>query len=124
MISVYTKTGDGDYVDTGASFTIDIVPPKPVIYSASIEETAVVNAPVVITAVTDKTVSKILVKNEYGVSMGVLSSSYVDTDEGRVWTATIKIGTAGTRSFLVYGKNRAGDLTDAATTNAVTVNWF
>ena len=103
---------------------IDIVLPKPVITSASIEETAVVNVPVTITAVTGKTVTKLMVKNEYGAAMGILSSSYVDMDEGRVWTATIKIGTAGTRSFSVYGKDKTGAVTEAAQTNTVTVKWF
>lgn len=123
-ISVYTQTAETDYADSGASFMIDIVLPKPVITSASIEETAVVNVPVTITAVTGKTVTKLMVKNEYGAAMGILSSSYVDMDEGRVWTATIKIGTAGTRSFSVYGKDKTGAVTEAAQTNTVTVKWF
>ena len=119
-ITVYTSVNGGEFVSSGASFTIDILAPKPVVYSASIEETAVINVPVTLKVVTDKTVDKIVVENEYGLKMGTVSSSFVETDEGREWTVTMKIGTAGTRSFLVSGKNKTGGLSDAVTTNSVT----
>ncbi len=90
---------DGEYQQTNASVTVDVAAQTPVIYSASIEEAAKVNEPVTVTVVTSKSTQRVKLTNEYGLSMGILSKSYVDTDEGRVWTLSIKIGTRGSRRF-------------------------
>ena len=121
VLTLATIGADGVYTITEASFSIDV---KPGIVSAAIEETAMVNQPVTLTVVTSKDVKRILIKNEYGLSMGTQSQTYVDTEEGRVWTVEMKIGTKGTRSFFVSGKNAYGDLTDAVQTNTVIVSAF
>ncbi|MCI8497296.1 MAG: hypothetical protein HFE85_03460 [Clostridiales bacterium] len=115
---------DGDYRETDASFTVDVKAPVPTIQSASIETEGVVNTPVTLTAVTDQTVTKLSVVNEYGLKMGLVSSSYVDIDGERVWTAVLKIGTPGQRSFRVSGVNRFGEVSGQVTTNETTITRF
>lgn len=123
-ITLAVADEEGALTKTDANFTIDVLMPEPVVLEASIEEKTVVNAPVTLTVVTDKTVQGISVTNENGMGMGILSSSYEDNEEGRTWTVTIKIGSVGTRTFNVYGRNKMGDLSEAVTTNAVTVSYY
>ena len=54
--------------------------------------------------------------------MGTLSRSYKDTEEGRVWTIQIKIGTKGTRVFKVQAKNAYGDVSEWMQTNQIIVS--
>ena len=115
---------DGQYTLTDAAFTVDVKAVKPVVVSATIEETAVVNEPVTLTVVTGKEVRKLEIRNEFGLKMGILSSAYQDMDGNRVWTVQTKIGTRGVRQFTVSGKNAYGDVSDAVTTNPVTVRAF
>ncbi len=123
-LTLAVANAQGKYTLTEASFTLDIAAVTPKTYSASIEETGVVNVPVTLTVVTDTSVTKLALQNEYGMTMSVLNASYQDSDEGRVWTAQIKIGTKGVRTFTVYGKNKFGDLSDPVSTNTITVRYF
>lgn len=107
---------------TEASFAVDVVAAKPAIYSASIEETATVNQPVTLTVVTSRNTAGVNIFNEYGLKMGTLSRSYKDTEEGRVWTIQIKIGTKGTRVFKVQAKNAYGDVSEWMQTNQIIVS--
>ena len=65
-ITLATADDKGEFVKTKASCTLDVVMPQPVVFTASTEESALVNRPVAITAMTDKTVTRLFVKNEYG----------------------------------------------------------
>ena len=123
-MTVVTQDSKGVYSETDAVLTMDIKSPAPVVISASIEETAVANAPVALTVVTDTNVNKIKVYNEFGASMGVLSSSYQDVDGQRVWTVYIKIGTRGERTMYVAGQDKYGVISEKVATNSVTVKPF
>ena len=112
------------YALTDASFTVDVKASVPLVRSASIEQTGKVNVPVTLTAVTDKTVYRLSVVNEYGLRMGIVSSAYQDTQEGRVWTVTLKIGTEGQRKFSVSGINRYAIASEPVVTNEITVTRF
>ena len=114
----------GEEAEWLGDFEIDVTPRSPEIKSAAIEETAVVNKPVKLTVVTSTAVNRIVVKNEYGLTMGTQTQAYRDQNGERVWTVEMKIGTAGTRSFQVLGKGAYGEMTEALTTNTVTVKWF
>ena len=72
------------------------------------EEAAKVNEPITVKVVTSKSTQRVKLSNEYGLSMGILSKSYVDTDEGRVWTLSMKIGTRSTRRFYATAYNQNG----------------
>lgn len=82
---VYVKLATGE-VEWLGDFEIDVTPKKPEIKSAEIEGTGVVNKPVKLKVVTNSAVNKIVVKNENGMAMGILSQSYEETAEGREWT--------------------------------------
>lgn len=123
-LTLATVDSEGAYTLTDAAFTLAITAPVPEVLSASIPETSKINTPFTLTALTDKSVTKLDVYNEYGIKMAVKDASYEDTDEGRVWTATLSAGTAGTRTFHVYPKNKFGDQGAYATTNAITLTWF
>ncbi|MCI8497063.1 MAG: hypothetical protein HFE85_02270, partial [Clostridiales bacterium] len=120
-LTLATMDADGSYTMTDASFTIDIAAVKPVIMSASIEETATVNEPVKLTVVTNTAANRINIYNEYGLKMGTMSQSYQDIDGERVWEVTMAIGTKGVRTFTVSAKNSAGDVSGEVTTNEVVV---
>ncbi|MCI8497098.1 MAG: hypothetical protein HFE85_02450, partial [Clostridiales bacterium] len=123
-LTVSVQDADGAYTPTDAVLIMDILPKIPTIASASIEETAMANKPVSLKVVTDRYAAKIVVTNEYGLKMGTLSQAYEDVDGERIWTVQMKIGTAGTRCFKVQAKNSSGDLSEAVTTNMVTVGWI
>ena len=118
-LGVYER---GRYVLTNASLTMDITFVQPVVTSASIEEAALVGQPVTLTVVTNTAASKLDVRNEYGLKMGLISSAYQDVDGERIWTVTMSIGTKGVRSFNVSAKNKAGDISSAVRTNEVVVS--
>lgn len=121
QLTVVTQDENGVYHETDAVLNLDIKAPAPEVISASIEETAVANAPITMTVVTDTDVNKIKVFNESGLAVGVVSSDYDDVDGQRIWTVTIKIGTAGERTMYVAGQNRYGVLSEKVATNQVTV---
>ena len=121
ILTLAVQDASGGYVLTDASFTMDITPVKPLVLSASIEETGVVNHPIHLTVVTSPTASKLVITNEFGLKMGILSSSYQDIDGERVWDVQIRIGTAGTRCFKVAAKNVHGSLSDPVLTNQTVV---
>ena len=73
-------------------------------------------------AVTSKQTTALSVYNEYGLRMGLREVSYEDTEEGRVWTAQMKIGAPGVRTFQITAKNQAGEMSGFVTTNEVTVS--
>ena len=112
---------EGAYTLTDASFTVEVRRPSATVLSAEIEKTGIANQPVTMTVVTNTAAKKIVVRNEYGLSMGTLSQAYKDTEEGRVWTVQIKVGTRGTRSFEVFAKNASGELSESVTTNSIVI---
>ncbi|MCI8497519.1 MAG: hypothetical protein HFE85_04640, partial [Clostridiales bacterium] len=121
-LTVMAQGTDGAYTDTGLRVCLDIVAPIPQLYLASIAETARVNEPVAITAVTDRTVTRIQIYNEYGLKMGPSASSFEDTEQGRVWTVFVKIGTPGKRHFAVTAINPYGKISETMQTGTVTVS--
>ncbi|MCI8497768.1 MAG: discoidin domain-containing protein, partial [Clostridiales bacterium] len=123
-LTVVTSDANGVYSETDAVLTIDINAPAPVVQSASIEETALVNVPVSLTVATSTNTAKIRVYNEYGTSMGTLSSSYQDIDGVRYWNVSIKIGTMGVRTMYVAGVTNRGVMSEKVATNSVTVKPF
>lgn len=124
-LSLFAKTADSDYADTGLDLVVDIMPVKASLISASFDAASVaVNCPATLTVVTDTNIAKIGLYNEYGAKMGTLSSSYQDVDGQRIWTITTKIGTAGTRTLTIQGKDRYGVEAANSLTADLTVTWF
>lgn len=124
--TVYLMTAkDGEELaQTEASFTLDILRPvtTPVVFSATVDETAVVNTPFTMTAVTNQSVTRLVITNEFGLKMGQLSSSYVDMDDQRVWTISMRAGTAGaSRHFMVAGRDAQGNLSETVSTNSMSI---
>lgn len=121
-LTLATVDADGAYTLTDASFTLNVRAEAPQVVSASIEGTAQVNVPVTLTAITGTDVTKLEVFNENGLKMGILSQTFKDTAEGREWTVSMKIGTAGARHFTVKAVNKYGDRSEAVETNEVTID--
>lgn len=116
VFTLYTKTANSEeYTVTDVMLSLDVLVLAPAIVSVGAPESAKVNEPFNLTVMTNQGVSKIDVTNESGSKIGILSSTYVDTVQGRVWTVQIRIGSKGTaRTLNVYGKNSGGDSTKAA----------
>ncbi|MCI8497298.1 MAG: family 78 glycoside hydrolase catalytic domain [Clostridiales bacterium] len=123
-LQIWTKTADTTDTYSGSDMVFEVVSPKPVILSASVEETAVVNKPFTLTVTTDQTVTKLDIYNEYKLKMGILSSAYTDIDGSRVWTVTIQAGTMGIRSFDVIAKNKHGNTSDTVRVGPVAISWL
>lgn len=101
---------NGVYENVGCTVTVDIKAVAPKLISAQFDnEVAKVNVPTTLTIVTDTTVDAVSLYNEFGAKIGLLSKSYQDVDGQRVWTVSVKIGTAGAeRTFTVKAKNCYG----------------
>ncbi|MCI8497467.1 MAG: family 78 glycoside hydrolase catalytic domain, partial [Clostridiales bacterium] len=120
-----TGMGPDGELPSDLSVEVNVKAPVPQVFDAVMNEAAgKVGETVSMTVTTDCTVSRIHVYNLYGLKMGTLSQSYVDIDGVRTWTVTMKIGTAGVRSFLVKGANRYGDVSEAAETNSIVISYF
>ncbi|MCI8497225.1 MAG: hypothetical protein HFE85_03100 [Clostridiales bacterium] len=123
QLTVYTQKAGDYFHPTSAVLTLDVTC-APRVSEASIEKAAFINTPITLTAVTNKNVNRLIVKNEYGLTMGTRNQIYRDTPGGRVWTLQIEIGTRGERIFFVSGKNQYGDLSDPVQTNVISVRAY
>ncbi|MCI8497199.1 MAG: alpha/beta hydrolase fold domain-containing protein, partial [Clostridiales bacterium] len=100
---------DGVETVTRAKMKIDIKTRAPEIYFAAFEkEVGVINGNVAVRVVTDKNTVKVNLYNEYGLRMGVKSRSYMDTDDGRVWTLVTSFGNDGVRTLFAEAQNKHG----------------
>lgn len=106
---------DGQYVDTGLSFKIDIVvPTNPTqgvakIRSASFDiSSARVNTPVGFLVRTDLNAHKILVFNESSKKMGIAVVAKTVAGSSIIWECELSVGTAGSRVFALCAENING----------------
>lgn len=119
-----TIDSEGVYHPMDAQFSIAIVAPDAQVKSVTTVENTVVGKEFPITVVTNEEAQKLVVTNEAGLNMGILSYSYEDTADGRIWTVNIKVQTAGTRTFTIAAKNRDGVLCEGMDTEPVTIGYF
>lgn len=119
--TLVTYDDQGIPVKADATLDLNVVGEQAAVISASIDDTGVANMPVTLRVVTNTAATKIILYNEYGMNMGILSQSYQDVDGHRVWTVQTKIGTAGIRTLSVKAKNKYGDLSEAINTNSTTI---
>lgn len=124
QLVVAMQDDTGRYHASENLLSIDVKAPAPTVASVSVPETCRVGMPVEFTVVTDTTAANISVYNTYGLKMGLLSSSYQDVDGQRVWTLSMKIGTAGERTFIVKARNSRGIASDGVETDMIRVTYF
>lgn len=123
-IKAVVQESAGHLTGNEASAFINILPAPsvpPVIESFDLPEVAAVNQEFSFTAVTDTAAVKLIIQNEFGAGMGIVSISFKDVDGRRIWSGTMKVGTRGNRTFTVYAKNRSGDLSKAGASDTIVI---
>lgn len=124
VLQVVTQDASGAYSDSGVTVSVDIVSAPPAISSFTMPETAVAGRAFAITAVTDESASSIAVYNEFGLKMGLSGLSYEIVDGQKVWTAVMKIGTKGSRTFTASAVNRYGVRSEETRNASISVSYF
>lgn len=116
-LTVHTYAGERETI-THAKMTIDVKSHAPEIFSADFtEEVGVINGDVHVRVVTDQATTKVNLYNEYGLKIGIVSSTFEDTKEGRVWDVVVRFETDGTRSLLAEAQNKYGAKSDRLKTS-------
>ena len=124
QLIVAMQDSEGMYHPYENNLIIDIKAAAPEVMSVSVPQQCRVGTTVEFTVVTDLTAARISIYNTYGLSMGILSSSYQDVDGQRIWTVSLKIGTVGDRSFIVKARNSSGGTSEGTETDIIRVTYF
>ena len=120
--SLAVRAADGTYSRTEASFTVAVNAPAAEVLKVDAPASAAVNAPFTLTVTTNTAVQSLLIRNEYGLKMGMVSSRFEDTADGRIWTVQLKVGTSGSRTFSVAGLNADRVQSQAVSTPVIAVS--
>lgn len=123
QLSIFTAGEDDIYTDSGVTATIKVIGPTPAITSvtSNVCESVNVNEEFTITVVTTKTVDKLKLTNENGLSLGILSKTSVIEGNIKTWVLTVKVGTKGERTIYVHAAPKGEDYLEETMSVNVTV---
>ncbi len=117
-IEIYTDLGNG-LQPTGTSIAISVGLPStsfdiaPELYSVSTQgKVFMVNKNIPVEVITNTSVSKIKITNEYGSDIGLSNVTYTDEGDTRTWNLNIAVGTKGSRVFTVSAIGKDGLATE------------
>lgn len=127
-LEVTTMGEDGIMENTGVTFDLNI--DVPVVDDTAaltvdsvriLNESAKVNEVFTVTVVTSKAASKVGVYNEAGKALGKVSENFVDKDDTRVWTISLKIGSSGTRTLTFKAADTNGNWTEEGIQSSISI---
>lgn len=124
-LTLYAANENMEMINTGASvsFIVSKILPSGTdeikVNSVRTQESVKANEVFTITARTSKSATNVGVFSESGKALGKVSQTYVDNDDERVWTITIKIGSKGNRSFNVKACDLAKKWSDGVSFDIV-----